>query len=300
MKRAVSVSLGSAVRDKRVEIELLGERVVIERIGTDGDVEKATQLYNELDGEVDAFGVGGIDLWVGTAKRRYPLTAAHKMVRGVKKSPLVDGGGLKNTLERQAMHYVEMEIGDEIQPKRAMNTAGIDRYGMNLALVEAGYETVYCDLMFALGIPIPIKSLRVLEVLAFILLPVVGRLPISVLYPTGEKQGENIPKFERWYNWATVIAGDCLYIKRHMPADLSGKTIFTNTTTEGDVEAFRRAGVRHLVTTTPRLEGRSFGTNMMEAALVAVAGKGRPLTQAELEGLIEQLAMRPHIERLNA
>jgi hypothetical protein len=85
-----------------------------------------------------------------------------------------------------------------------------------------------------------------------------------------------------------------------MPADLSGKTIFTNTTTEADVETFRRAGVRHLVTTTPRLEGRSFGTNLMEAALVAVAGKGRPLTQAELEGLIEQLAMRPHIERLNA
>ncbi len=299
MKRAVSVSLGSSARDKRVEIELFGEQVIIERIGTDGDTQRAIQLYNELDGTVDAFGMGGIDLWVGTEKRRYPLTAAHKLVRGVKKTPLVDGGGLKHTLERQAMRFVEAEIGPEIQPKTAINTAGLDRYGMGQGLIEAGYELVSCDLMFAIGVPIPIKSLAALEVIAFFLAPIIGRLPISVLYPTGEKQHENIPKFTRWYQWAGLIAGDCNYIKRHMPADLSRKTVLTNTTTEADVEDFRRAGVRYLVTTTPRLEGRSFGTNMMEAALVAVSGKGRPLSQPELLEMIEKLNLRPHIEHLN-
>jgi hypothetical protein len=39
-----------------VEVELLGEKVVIERIGTDGDMEKAAQMYKDLDGKVDAFG----------------------------------------------------------------------------------------------------------------------------------------------------------------------------------------------------------------------------------------------------
>jgi hypothetical protein len=34
MKRAASISLGSSARDKRVELDLLGERVVLERIGT--------------------------------------------------------------------------------------------------------------------------------------------------------------------------------------------------------------------------------------------------------------------------
>jgi hypothetical protein len=82
-----------------------------------------------------------------------------------------------------------------------------------------------------------------------------------------------VPRFRAWYEWATVIAGDCLYIKRHMPERLDGKVIVTNTTTPADVEAFRQRGVRYLVTATPRLEGRSFGTNVMEAALVALAGK---------------------------
>ena len=41
MKRAVSISIGSSKRDKSVDVELLGEEVRIERIGTDGDMEKA-------------------------------------------------------------------------------------------------------------------------------------------------------------------------------------------------------------------------------------------------------------------
>ena len=73
MKHAVSISLGSSKRDKTVEVELLGEQVRIERIGTDGDMEKAAQLYKDLDGEVDAFGVGGADLGVLVDERWYPL-----------------------------------------------------------------------------------------------------------------------------------------------------------------------------------------------------------------------------------
>jgi hypothetical protein len=38
MKRAVSISIGSSKRDKAVVVELLGEQVSIERIGTDGDM----------------------------------------------------------------------------------------------------------------------------------------------------------------------------------------------------------------------------------------------------------------------
>jgi hypothetical protein len=55
------------------------------------------------------------------------------------------------------------------------------------------------------------------------------------------------------------------------------------------VQIFRAAGVRHLVTTTPVMEDRSFGTSMIEAALIAVSGKGRKLTLDELTELIEKL-----------
>lgn len=299
MKRAVSISIGSSKRDKAVELNLLGEMVRIERIGTDGDMEKAARMYGELDGKVDAFGVGGADLGVLVDGKWYRLYGAEPLVRFVKQTPVVDGVGVKNTLERRVAQFIERQIGGEVNPKRVLFTAGVDRWGMSKSFIEAGYECVFGDLLFTLDIPLPIRSEAALKRLAALLMPVIGRLPFKMLYPTGEEQEKNTPKHGQWYAWATVIAGDCHFIKRYMPARLDGKIICTNTTTPADVEAFRRAGVKYLVTTTPVMDGRSFGTNMIEAALIAVSGKGRKLADDELTELIDRLGFAPQLQKLN-
>lgn len=298
MKRAVSVSLGSSTRDKTAEIELFGETVRIERRGTDGDVDRATALFTELDGKVDALGVGGIDLWVQMGAKRWNISAAHKLIKNVKHTPVVDGCGLKNTLERHVVHAMIEQMGSRYAHGRVLLTVGVDRYGMTLAFVEQDYEIVFGDIMFALGLPIPLRSFTTFKRVAGLLAAPATKLPISILYPTGEKQDKIEPKFTRWYAWANVIAGDCHYIKRHMPDDLQDKVIVTNTTTPKDMEMFRRRGVTHVVTTTPVLDGRSFGTNMMEAALTAVAGKGRPLTFDELNAMLAELTMEPTVHVL--
>jgi hypothetical protein len=301
MKRAVSISIGSSKRNKAVEVNLLGEMVRIERIGTDGDMELAAKKFQELDGTVDAFGVGGADLGAIVDGKWFPLHSVTPMVRFVKKTPLVDGGGLKNTLENKAPAFIDRKIGEYInaQGRKVLVTLGMDRWGLSKSFVEAGYETIFGDFMFALDIPIAIRKLSTLKLMGSLLFPIVGRLPFEWIYPTGEKQEKRTPKWGKYYAWATVIAGDCHYIKRFMPEDLTGKVIVTNTTTPEDVELFRKAGVKYLVTTTPVMEGRSFGTNMLEAALVAVSGKGRALTWDELSELITKLGFEPQIQELN-
>ncbi|MBN2550049.1 MAG: hypothetical protein JXB15_12875 [Anaerolineales bacterium] len=302
MKRAVSISIGSSKRNKAVEVDLLGEKVLIERIGTDGDMEKAAQLYKELDGQVDAFGVGGTDLGLLVGDKWYPLYSIQKMVRFVRQTPLVDGAGLKSTLESHLAQFIDARVGEYVRGKgkKALVTSGADRWGMAMSFLEAGYDCVFGDIMFGLSLPFPIRSAKGLKTMAAILLPVVGRIPFKWIYPTGEKQEKRVPKWEEYYQWATVVAGDCHYIKRHMPDRLEGKVIATNTTTPADVEAFRQAGVKYLVTSTPVLDGRSFGTNMMEAALVAVAGKKRKLTLDEIRELLDQLGFEPQLQELNS
>lgn len=295
---AVSISLGSSSRDKQVDVELLGRQVVMERRGTDGDAARATTLFTALDGRVDALGVGGIDLWVELAGKRYPLHAAQKLVRGVTHTPVVDGTGLKNTLERDVVKSLISQLGTSYASGRVLLTAGVDRYGMTLSFYEAGYDVVCADFMFSLGIPIPIRSLETLKRVGSVALPLVGRFPISAIYPTGEKQEQIVPRFQNWYAWADVIAGDCHYIKRHMPDDLEGKVIVTNTTTEGDMDAFRSRGVKHVMTTTPIMDGRSFGTNMLEAAFTAIAGKQRPLERDELSAMLRELHITPTVHTL--
>jgi hypothetical protein len=298
MKRAVSISLGSPARDKSVELTLLGERVLLERIGTNGDEAKARELYRTLDGTVDAFGVGGIDLYVHMPWKDYPLHGALRLVQDVRKTPVVDGATLRNLLEPRVVRLMENRIGARIRPKKAFLIEAISRYGMLTTFLEAGYECVFGDLMSALKIPIPIRRLGTLRFLARILLPIVGHMPISFIYSTGESQEVVVPKYEKYYKEATVIAGDWLYIKKHIPEDMEGKVIVTNTTTTADIEFMRKRGIRYLVTTTPVYEGRSFGTNALEAALTAASGKGRALTAAELESLIGELNIESMVQEL--
>ena len=58
MKKIVSVSLGSSTRDHQVEVDWLGERIDIRRIGFDGSLDRAIAALHELDGTVDAIGLG--------------------------------------------------------------------------------------------------------------------------------------------------------------------------------------------------------------------------------------------------
>jgi len=300
MKRAVSISLGSSKRNKAVTVNLLGEQVSIERIGTDGDMEAAARKYQELDGQVDAFGVGGADLGLLVDTKWYPLYSVNKMVRFVKQTPIVDGTGLKITLEKKVAPFLDAHLRDYINARgrKAFIMTGADRWGLTRSFLDAGYECTFGDFMFSLGLPIPVHTDRALKALAALVMPIAGRLPFEWVYPIGEKQEERKPKYPKWFHWATVVAGDCHYIKRYMPDDMHGKVVATNTTTAEDVALFRQCGVKYLVTTTPVLEGRSFGTNMMEAALIAASGKGRVLTHAEYAEMLDQLGFEPQLQEL--
>lgn len=299
MKHVVSISLGSSSRDKKVELKLGNQTILLERIGCDGNEKKARALFAEMDGKVDAFGVGGVELYVRVAQKRYPLRSGINLVKDVRRTPCTDGGGLKQVLEGNVFQAARPHLDHPLTPRRAMMPLAVDRYGMAESLHKAGFDLVFCDLMFALGLPIPIKGLKQLRLAASVLAPVVGLAPISMLYPTGQSQDVNIPKYQKWFNYGPVIAGDFLYIRRHMPVDLTGKVIITNTTTPGDIDFLQGRGVSYLVTTTPRIDGRSFGTNVLEAALIAYAGHGRALTDTELAGLVKDLGLQPSVQRLN-
>ncbi len=94
IKEVVSVSIGSSKRDHEVEIELLGEQFKIRREGTDGDMDAASRRFAELDGTVDAFGVGGTDLFLRFGDHDYYLRDARKARSAAsKKTPVVCGTG---------------------------------------------------------------------------------------------------------------------------------------------------------------------------------------------------------------
>lgn len=305
MKRVVSVSLGSSRRDHKVIVDLLGEKFEISRRGTDGDFNRAIELLKELDGKVDAIGLGGIDVYLFVRQKRYAINDGLKLMEAVKVTPVVDGSGLKNTLEREVVRILAEETGLLKKGARVLMVSSVDRFGMAEALAEMGCDMTFGDLIFTAGIPYPIRTMDELEDIANRTLPEITRMPFHMIYPTGKKQKSQdeakVQKFAKYYYDADVIAGDFHLIRRFMPSGMNGQTILTNTTTRDDIEFLKEKGVGTLVTTTPEYGGRSFGTNVMEAVLVAILGKPwNEITSGDYLDLLHKLNFRPRILDLKA
>lgn len=298
----VSVSLGSSRRDHEVEVDLLDRHFHISRRGTDGNFKQALDLLKSLDGTVDAIGLGGVDIYLYSRRDRFALRDGLRLKNAVQKTRVVDGSGLKNSLEREiikllARHHPEIPI----QGRKVLMVSGMDRFGMAEAFVEAGAHMTYGDLIFALDRNQPIHSLDELADWADRLLPELCKMPIGFLYPIG-KQQDAAPdeKYAAYYHDADIIAGDYHFIRKYMPARLDGKVIVTNTVTPADVEDLAARGVAWLVATTPDLKGRSFGTNVLEAAMLVLLDKDwDDATSDDYLNLIRRLDLRPRVEYLH-
>lgn len=304
MKKILSISMGSSSRDHRTVHEFLGEPFEIERIGFNADLEKAIAAYSAYDGKVDAFGVGGVEFYLAVGEKRYYFREVKRIRRAITKSKAGDGNRIKGLLVQRALAALEVKLNEEgrtLKGMKALKTNAVDRYVMAEALVDAGCAVTFGDLMFSLDLPIPVRSLRSVRFLAATILPIITQMPFKWFYPLGSAQDKPPePKWEKYYREADILAGDFVSIRAHMPDDLRGKIILTNTTTARNVEELRERGVHLLVTSTPRLEGRTFGTNVMEALLLSMIDKPEEeITKADLLALIERIPLTPNIEVLN-
>lgn len=301
MKRVVSVSIGSSTRDHRVKTNILGEEFIIERLGTNGDKKRAIEIIKELDGKIDAFGMGGIDLYLSSKNKKYILRSALPIRRAAVKTPMVDGSGLKNTLERMVIEYLHKEGIIDFYNKKVLITSALDRFGMAESLEKTGARIICGDVFFALGLPYFPRSLNALDRIARILLPIVRHLPFELLYPTGKKQDEenHSNRAEKIFQSVDIIAGDYLYIQQHLSKELHDKIIITNTITQENIRQLKELGVSTLITTTPEFNGRSFGTNVMEGVLITFANKPyTELTQQDYIQLLNKISFTPRIIQL--
>ncbi len=289
----VSVSLGSSSRDHTARAHLLGRDWILERRGTDGDLQKAAQIISELDGHAAAIGLGGIDLNLRAGGKNYLMRDAQTLARAAKITPVVDGSGLKDTLERATIQTLNQQKIIDFKTERVLLTCAVDRFGMAEELVSIGADVTFGDLFFILNVPMRMTKLATVKRMGALILPVACRLPFKMLYPTGKAQTEILDSksHRTLFEANSVIAGDFLLIRRYLPTDMSGKTVLTNTVTSDDVELLKSRGAAKLITTTPEFEGRSFGTNVMEGVFAALGAK----SPDEYRALLSQLNWQPRV-----
>lgn len=296
----ISVSLGPSDRNHSSDIELMGRKIHIERIGADGDVDKACKLAASLDGRVDAFGLGGIDFYLKIKGDKYGMPDAFKIAGAAKVTPIVDGSGVKNLIEDKIVDILTGQLGFKPAEKKVFFVCATNRALMAESFENAGFNIIFGDLMTAIGLPIPIKSLAAGKLAAKIFAPIATKLlPYKLIYPVKPSNAPKSERFASYFKWADIIAGDFNYINRHAPSELKGKTVVTTSATEENISDLKLRGINYLITTYPRIAGRAYGANVIEALLIAISGKNRPLYPGEYLELIHKIKFMPQLEKLN-
>jgi hypothetical protein len=303
IKKVVSASLGSSARDHSVEVQLAGQTFIVSREGTNGDFKALERRLVELnaDPEVAAVGLGGADLFLNAAGRTYWLREMKPLARLVSDKALVDGSGLKGAVEGDTVRYLQENLGLVVAGKKVLVTSAVDRWGIAMAFNEAGAQVSYGDLLYVLNIPMLIHNVNALRRVVRAAAPLAIQMPFAWLYPSVSDhttEPKRSAKTDVMYHDADIIVGDYKYVTMYMPDDLDGTWVVTNTTTEKDLDFLRSRGVGKIITTTPRLEGRSFGTNVMEALLVASAGETTALSPERYLNLLSENNLTPSSQDL--
>jgi hypothetical protein len=279
VKEAVSVSLGDPRRDYSFLLSVGGERVRLRRVGTGGDVQKALSLLRDLDGQVAALGLGGVNFAYRVGDARYPLPLGERLRQAVRKTPLGDGSRWKELMEPELASFLPPGRGEKV-----FFSSVLDRYPLARALEERGYRVLAADAWSALGWPL-VLPLGLFAPLARLALPLLRFLPLGRLYPhrDGVARRRGSAAARAGFRF---FAGDFRLLRPFLPPDLRGISVLTGGLGREELELLRERGVSWLLTASPCLGDLHPSANALEALACALLGK-RPedLEKGELQEL---------------
>lgn len=300
MKRVISVSLGAPEGDFCLQLNIAGEQIRVERIGTGGSLSEACKLLNSLDGSVDVLCLGGANKAYYAGDKAYPLPAGQRLASQVSRTPLVDGQWVKEYLEPEFVQMLARQGMAPLYNRCVLLVSALDRPKLAAAFEDLGCSLLIGDAAFGLGFPLAFHSLATFTSVASLTLPLLRLLPLTFLYPLGDRQNQIKPRFGSFYKKADIIAGDFHFIYRHLPPTLEGKIIVTGTVRTEDIEQLRLRGARLLITFFPAIEGRALAANVWEGILLACLGQSPKLAGMEaVWRLMKTAGLGPRMIQLN-
>lgn len=309
MKRIVSISLGSSQRDYQVTATILGHQVEIQRIGTDKDVARATELVQLYDGKVDVISLSGLTPVFRVGNLRYLHCTPIHLATQQCTTPVVDGSKLKATLERWSVKRAADTIPDIFRWRRVLFLSGIDRYPLAEALASYQPDMRFADPILQMGLAsLPtLHSLKQLEWYVRTMLPMTAFKPYRLLHRLRQQQGNpsasRTERMKKLFAWADVIVGNFETIMHLAPTDMPGRTIITDDPSPAEIEDLRSRGVQTLVTMTPPISGEHpfVSTDILEAIVTVVHPRATSKQPGEAEVLDFIIAngWEPTVQQLN-
>jgi len=274
MKKILMLHLGDD--EEIATISFLNHAIEIRRLGTGGDPDRAGACIAEYDGKVDAIALEGFtaQLKLGAESRVHAIGAALKSATA--QTPIVDGGGVRDGLERWAVMLADRAQPGIFAEKIVLMTPGLNHAGLIDELNKHSRTIRYADPFVFFNLPdFPlVGSKQTLERAAGLTLDRLHDAPFRRLHPLAGTPNAHRP--ESPFHSADILAGDIGAIRRYAPALLERKTIVVEYATAEDLEDLRERGVSIVVTLMPSLDGKGELGRWSAATIEAVFAALRP------------------------
>lgn len=289
------------------EVHLLGHALQIRRVAV-ADPAWIEELIRRDDGRVAAIALEGMARFLKAGRRREEHVGLAPLFRIASRTPVVDGSGLRDAMERWAVRLVSDSHPGTFSYKHVLMVPGLNHSGLAEALMEYTDQVHYADNIIYFALPVAIGSLAGLNRYAGPALRQLRHAPPRRLWPTAGQ-----PQRRRTmapFQWADILAGDAGAIRRYAPADLRGKTVLVEAASQEDIIALRERGVAQLITTMPTVtadgvagagnrQPARYSAAILEAIFAALReDTGAPLNEGTYLNLLADLVWEPAVINL--
>ncbi len=296
MRTVVGISLGASSQDFEFGTRLLGQRLHVRRVGTNGSTAKALRLLEKWDGQADAIGLGAV-------KESYQLGAARAIERhsqamrdAVKRTPVTDGARLGDILLEWAVRHAQVSLGHFFDNARVLFFSGMANPKLAATLSEYTANLSFADPLLQLGVP---KLLGSLDALA--------RYASGAHYASQWVTPQTLPRslLKSWARFvlrreltkASVVVAPVHELDDGFGLEeLAGKTLVTCGVNEQRMARFKERGVAMIVDAALVMHARAVAPELLDAMILAASGKpSDELLDDDYLGIIADLGIEPRI-----
>ncbi|MBP6763862.1 MAG: dehydrogenase [Rubrivivax sp.] len=295
MKNVISISLGSTSQDFAFTTTVLGQRLRVQRLGTDGQVARATTLIKQWDGRAAAIGLGVLK---ETGRlRAHSLTDAQvaRLQGSTVHTPVTTGARLREVLLEWALRHTQTELGRYFDNANVLFFSGLTHYKLAMAMQEYTPNLHFADPLLQLGVPKLLTSLDALGLYASGAHYVQDWKPPRVV-PTALQRRWTRHVLGKAMAKATVVVAPVHELDDFGLEELAGKTIITTNVNEERLARFKDKGVNMVVDGSPILQDHVLGPELLDAMVMAATGKEPDeILEDDILDIIGGLQLAPRI-----
>jgi predicted amino acid dehydrogenase len=295
MKTVISISLGSKSQDFDFTTSFLGQKLHVQRVGTDGSSARAGKLLRHWERHADAIGLGVVKDSYRIGAQRLIDADTSRLSRMVTRVPVTTGARLSDIFLEWAVRHAQNKLGHYFDNANVLFFSGMANYKLAMSMSEYSSNLQFADPLLQLGVPKLLTSLDALGLYASGMHYVSDWTPPRVIPAVLLKQWTRFVLSKALIK-ATMVVAPVHELDDFGLEELAGKTIITSNVNDERLARFKDKGVNMVIDGSPVLAGHVLGPEMLDAMIIAATGKApEDILEDDIVEIISGLKMTPRI-----